>query len=207
MRTDTPNIIDERRFEIFRSMAQSEIGVLALLDYCNEHEIVPPPWARLAAVDLLCDLIKRERTTRRGRSGGIYNRFRQDLIDAERHNEVYCIREKQRELADSTEVNSTPDPSDPSVVIERRQQHVWFGSSLDRACEIASLYLAKTRSFGSKDAIEASFRRVEASRQPPFRHTVLDFSVLKKLGLEEFAGMRPFDAYPFAPWRPKALAK
>jgi hypothetical protein len=71
------------------------LAVPAALHYCREHELQAPAWAIQAALDLLCDLLKRETSQNLGRSGGAVARHRQDLVDFIRWNEVEVLRENQ----------------------------------------------------------------------------------------------------------------
>ena len=59
----------------------SELATAAALDYCAKEEICPPPWVVKKAAELMCDLLKREKAERRGRTAGRIARYRQDLWD------------------------------------------------------------------------------------------------------------------------------
>src|SRR5438128_69976 len=90
--------IHRREMDQFERMVEAGItlGVTAALHYCSEHGLPVPAWLVKAAVDLLCDLLKREVSTKRGRSGGAVARYHQDMIDMTRWNEVCVLREKQQ---------------------------------------------------------------------------------------------------------------
>src|SRR6266511_2008123 len=74
---------DRLELESFQNMVQAGVvvAVPAALHYCAEHEISAPAWLIKAALDLLCDLLKREKSTKRGRAAGAIARYRQDMID------------------------------------------------------------------------------------------------------------------------------
>jgi hypothetical protein len=106
-RSEEPNhALEEfhrREMELFARMVEADItlGVPAAMHYCAEHELSVPPWLLKASLDLLCELLKREVSTKRGRSAGAVARYRQDMIDMTRWNEVCVLREKQQLVHES----------------------------------------------------------------------------------------------------------
>src|SRR5262245_14224553 len=95
---DHDRVLDE--WERYR---RSEVCVAAALHYCAQNEVSPPQWLTVAASHLICELLKRERPTESGRTAGIVNRLRQDLIHWERHDLVSYVREKQQETREEYE--------------------------------------------------------------------------------------------------------
>src|SRR5262249_25562918 len=89
---------DRRELELLRKCYEAKVVLAApaALHYCLEHDIAPPRWVAEAALLLLCDLLKREKSKRRGRAGGSVARYRQDMIDFLRWNEVDVLRNEQQ---------------------------------------------------------------------------------------------------------------
>src|SRR5262249_48796653 len=73
----------ENQLECFELMVRWTVAVAvpASFYYCLENRLDTPPWLLAAATELLCDLLKREKSNKRGRSCGFVARHRQDTID------------------------------------------------------------------------------------------------------------------------------
>jgi hypothetical protein len=196
-----------REMDLFERMVGADItlGVPATLHYCSEHGLPVPEWLVKAALDLLCDLLKREVSTKRGRSGGAVARYHQDMIDMTRWNEICVLREKQQLVhesismyEDDTSITST---SQFAAEVARAE---WLGRTLSRAFECASDLLERTEAFGSPESIKRSYRVVKRDINHPvraFRYHMLDPNFLQKVGIEHDLsyGRRG----KIAPWRQK----
>ena len=95
------------------TMAQSgvQLVVPAALHYCIQHELTPPPWLLPTVTEMLCGLLKREKSTKRGRSCGAVARYRQDMIDYARWDQVMVVREKQKEILEQVQELRKPPRS------------------------------------------------------------------------------------------------
>ena len=95
--------LNRERFEVYERMWRlgSLLGVPAALHHSIEYGCSPPPWVAEAALKLICDLLKREKSKKRGRAASVLARYRQDYIDHIRWNTVICLEEKQKPLHQS----------------------------------------------------------------------------------------------------------
>src|SRR6186997_3143495 len=76
-----------------KSAVHNDIAVAAAMYYCAEEKICPPPWLVAASANLMIELLKKEKSKKRGRAAGRVARCRQDLYDFDRWNAVHQIRE------------------------------------------------------------------------------------------------------------------
>lgn len=144
------------------------VAVPAALDYCIEHDFEPPRWLVQAALDHLCDLLKREKSTKRGRAAGALARYRQDRIDFLRWNEVEVLRGHQK-MSIETVAEHAADPSQkssPSYEDEVMKAE-WLGTSLSTLFQCTSEILERTDAFGSPESIKRSYLRVRRSDKDP----------------------------------------
>jgi hypothetical protein len=143
--------INRREMAIFERMVQADValGVPAALHYCDEYKVPVPAWLTQSALALLCNLISREKSTRRGRSTASVKRYLQDMKDFARWNEVIVIREHQQTAASAGD--------------EARAQ--WLGRSLARSFECVSEVMERTQAFGSADTVKRSYRLVSKNMQ------------------------------------------
>src|ERR1700689_1763216 len=85
-----------RELDKFRRLSDhKEIGTAGAMDYCARYQVCPPEWLVAAANSLLIELLKREKTKKRGRAGSYIARFRQHLWVTERWfavKEVHGVR-------------------------------------------------------------------------------------------------------------------
>jgi hypothetical protein len=128
--------LHERQLRIYQGMMHCGqwIVAAAALDYCREHTICPPPWVVEAASRLLCDLLRREKSNRRGRSCGYVARHRQDRIDYDRWDMVDEIRRRQESLKEEVETLRARPGVPPAMLDEREKYLKWAGSTLEREC-------------------------------------------------------------------------
>jgi hypothetical protein len=191
MPTPSINSLEEhyaRELSHLATMVRSGVAVAvpAALNYCAEHELWAPPWLLQSATDLVCDLLIREKSNRRGRSAGYLARYRQDLIDYARWDEVDVVRRKQLEILEEVQQLQKMQNVPPKLLKEREKMLAWVGSTLNRAFECASMLLQNSNAFGSPEAIKRSYFQVRRnSRDPRFRlrYHLLDSGIQRKLGL------------------------
>lgn len=187
---------DQEQLDCFQIMFNSGVVVAAAaaLDYCDKHRLCPPPWLVAAATDLLCDLLKREKANRRGRSCGHVARHRQDRIDFDRWDQVKVVREKQKELKEEVEYLRSRDDLPLSTLENPTKMLEWVGSTLDRAFECAAMLLEGTDAYGSPEAIKRSYFQVERNNKDPsqrLRYHLLDRIFLSRIGITHEIGLRP----------------
>src|SRR5262249_46483840 len=140
----------------------------AALHYCLEHDIAPPRWVAEAALLLLCDLLKREKSKRRGRAGGSVARYRQDMIDFLRWNEVDVLRnEQQRSKRLMSEYPVCPAPRLKQTYDSEVEKAKWLGTSAKRLYECVSEVIEQTEAFGSAESIKRSYRQVQRNNRHP----------------------------------------
>src|SRR5205085_1238532 len=106
---------DLRELEKFRGLtAHKEVATARAMDYCVTHQICPPEWLVADAASLLVELLKREKTTRRGSTASHLARFHQERKDTERWDAVMEVRRirsmaKQDDLALKARPNRAAD--------------------------------------------------------------------------------------------------
>lgn len=198
---------DRREMKNFERMVQASVmvGVPAALHYCAKHEVSVPAWLVRAALDLLCDLLKREKSTKRGRAAGAVARYHQDMIDMTRWNEVCVLREKQAVIHENVSYYSNTSIASSPRFAEEVVRAAWFGHSLSRIFECVSDQLERTEAFGSPESIKRSYRQVERNNRSPtqaFRYCILDPLFLRMLGINHDLGYGR--GVKFAPWRQQA---
>src|SRR5579862_6857529 len=81
-----------------------ELMVAAAMDFCAEENIDPPSWLVKEAAALLCELLKREKTEKRGRAAGKIARYRQDMWDVERWDAVEEMRRIRNHVQHDLEI-------------------------------------------------------------------------------------------------------
>jgi hypothetical protein len=186
----------QRQMGWFEEMHDSGVAVAipAALHYCGEYDLQAPKWLIRAADDLLCSLLRREKSNKRGRACGHVARYRQDMIDHARWSEVQVVRQKQIEIKEQVdELRAMANP--PKVVLAERQKMLdWVGRTLRRAFECAAMLLEGTNAYGSPEAIKRSYFEVirnDREQKRPLRYHVLDARFLARLGIEFEVGVRP----------------
>lgn len=207
-RRNRVRILDEIELERLKKAhdAGVVIAVPAALDYCLEHGLPPPSWLVKAASDLLCDLLTREKSTRRGRSAGAVARYRQDMVDFLRWNEVEVLLENQQrstELLTTYPTNPSPDQGD--IYAEEVAKAEWLGTSRSRIYQCVSEVLEKTDAFGGPESIKRSHRQVQCAGRSPAqssRYYLLPYRFLAKFGIDgdlgygRYAKIRPWRTSP-----------
>src|ERR1700722_19541019 len=181
--------IDERELNELKNLtAHQDIAAVAALDYCVENEICSPPWVQAATLRLLIDLLKRERSQKRGRAASRVARLQQDQWDLERWDAVLEARrirmKTKRELELHAEYGLKPHHS--LGKLDAWFDHKTFGC--------ASMLLTGRNARVGVDAIKASYRKVRRNLEDPTAATkyyVFDGRFLKKLGLEDMHERKP----------------
>src|SRR5205809_162811 len=108
---DRLNEIYERELnELKKLTVHRELAIAAGIDYCAEQNICAPPWLVKEASLLICDLLKREKVHKRGRSGGLIARYRQDMWDVERWDAVEEVRRTKKKAHKEMEIMRSYKP-------------------------------------------------------------------------------------------------
>jgi len=194
--------LDNEQLEIFRIMVRSGVAVAipAALDYCVAHRLDAPSWVLEAASDLLCDLLKREKSNRRGRSCGFVARHRQDMVDYECWDQVKVVRQKQAEIREEVEELRKLRNVPRDVLEEREKMLCWVGRTSNRAFECAAMVLEGTDGYGSPEAIKRSYFKVHRNNRDPnqaLRYHVLSHRILSRIGIADVTKARPSRIVPF----------
>jgi hypothetical protein len=184
-----PSQLYERDLNELKNLtAHQDLGAVAALNYCVDIGICAPPWVQEAILQLVTDLLKREKAQRRGRAAGRVARLQQDQWDLERWDavlEVRRMREKvRRELKLHAEYGREPHHS-------LKKLDAWFGHGTF-AC--ASMLLTGRNARAGVEAMKASYRRVKRNfedRAAATSYHVFDGGFLKKLGLEDLHDRKP----------------
>lgn len=187
----------ETYLDAHRNMANSgvAIAVPGALHFCQQWRVPVPDWLLEAAIELLCDLLKNEKPSRRGRTPTHVARARQDYIDKSRWSTVVWQREAQKDLLEQVEsIRRNPEGPGAYFRKDREQLQNWLGTTLERAFECASMLLEGTEAFGSPDAIKRSYFKVERNSEDPtqrYRYYYMDPQFLMKLGIKWEPFVRP----------------
>lgn len=192
-RNDTLDQYHRRELEILRRGLDAgvTVAVPAALHYCLEHRLPAPEWLCGAALTLLCDLLKREKSKKRGRSTSAVARYRQDLVDFIRWNEAIVLREKQTRAHQT--VNDYATIVDPSCRLYREevQRAEWLGRSMETIFQCVSEVLEETEAFGSPESMKRSYHQVNRNHKDPvkvYRHLLLHPLFIQMLGLTDDLG-------------------
>ncbi len=187
----------EMQLNALRDMANSgySIAVPAALHLCQTWRAPVPEWLLEAGIELLCQLLRNEKSTQPGRHSTHVARARQDNIDGTRWSTVNWQREAQKDLAEQVEsIRSDPEGVSAEWRDDRERLQDWLGTTLERAFECASMLLEGTEAFGSPDAIKASYFKVKRNLADPtkkFRYHYIDPQFLMRLGIKWEPFVRP----------------
>lgn len=170
-----------------------ELATVAALEYCAREEICPPPWVVQKAADLMCDLLKREKAQKRGRTAGHIARYRQDLCDLERFDAIVGIRKfrsrVRRDVAIARSRGQEFKKSKRYEYIKRERAWLRYGT-----LQCASMYLSGRDAKAGVDAMKASYRRVcrsTAGKIVPDQYYVFNEQFLCKLGFPGLLDRKP----------------
>jgi hypothetical protein len=193
---DAVGAINERELGFMREMMINhlEIAVAAALNFCDEHGICPPEWLVKAAAEVLVDLLKREKTRKRGRAGAAIARYRQDMIDFERWDAVLEARRNQAKSKSEAEACRAASYVPKSMLVQREKMHNWFGTNWLRAYECAAMTLTGRDARASPESMKASYQKVGRTLKDPVnatRYHVVEQAFLRKLGFPDFFERKP----------------
>jgi hypothetical protein len=184
-RTDIARL-HEGRMNDFKQMAAAggTLAVPAALNHCVEYQVQAPSWLLEAALDLLCDLLRRETSHKRGRSAGAIARYRQDLVDLMRWGEVDELLRKQRCIRECFQSDPNFPEGRSSDELDRAE---WLGETKSKVFECVADVLERTDAFGSPCSIKRSYLHVERrmkGRSTAAHYCWIDHPFLQKLGIE-----------------------
>jgi hypothetical protein len=181
-----------RRLDSLRVMAHggSGIAIPAAIQYCSKCDLTVPRWLVQAAGIHYPELLRTGVPKKRGRSVSLVDRYRQDMKDYARWDEVKTVRSKQIEIREEVDFLRANPKMAPAGWLEDREKMLnWVGRSLKRAFECASMLLAESSAFGGPDAIKSSYltvERVNRTRSQPLRYHILDADFLVSVGIAPF---------------------
>ena len=157
--------IHDSELACLEAMIQSGVAVAvpAALHYCTEHQLSAPSWLLPAAMEMLCSLLKREKSPKRGRSCGAVARYRQDMIDYARWDQIMLVREKQRDILREVEQLRRLRNVPRRLMHEHEKLLEWVGRTLSRAFECAAMLLEGSEAYGSAEAMKRSYSRSGAT--------------------------------------------
>jgi hypothetical protein len=188
--------VHARRLEWFEAMLRggNAIAIPAAVEYCSKHHLDAPRWLVAATAIHYAELLRRDTPKKRGRSMSLVDRYRQDMTDYARWDEVKTVRENQIKIRDEVDVLRANPKRAPAGRLEDREKMLqWVGKSLRRAFECASMLLADTSAFGGPDAIKASYLMVEKvnrTQSQPLRYHMLDADFLVSIGIAPVASQQ-----------------
>jgi hypothetical protein len=180
-----------RRLQSLETMGRggSAIAIPAALNYCDKHGPDLPKWFIRAAAQFTNELVKKKKKAKRGRSAGPLDRYRQDMTDFARYDEVCTVREKQKEILQELErLRHLPNLT-AGIIEDKERMLAWVGQSFERAFQCVSMILAETPAFGGPGAIKASYFRVKEAMLIPeqaYRYHVMDPQFLLSLEILPF---------------------
>ena len=186
--------LHETQLNHYETMLNSGVAVAvpAALDHCIKNNLHVPRWLQEAALTLLCDLMGREKSRKRGRSCGSVSRCRQDMVAYARWDQVNVVRRKQRELREEVEKLRSLSNVPHEILEDREKLLAWVGSTLNRAFECAAMILEGTDAYASPEAMKRSYFQVQRNMASwPLRYHLLDPRVLHRLGTKNEIEVRP----------------
>jgi len=179
-----PSVLFDQELERLRKVARhNELAYAAALRMCIVEEVAPPLWLLQAIDELMLDLLKREKSTKRGRHAGRIARYCQDMRDYTRYDAVEEVRRRRQEYhekADDMATYSAEQRKRYGCIDKIRK---WFRYG---TFPCASMYLLGTDAFASPSAVRASYRRVKRrsrSKEDALRYYVFWGDFLKRLGV------------------------
>jgi hypothetical protein len=186
---DSLDEVHQRQLSWFRTMAEggSELAPAAALDYCARNGVTVPAWAMEIATVGYCNALTGFAPKKLGRSSGPIERYRQDINDHARWDEIIHLRFKQTELREHVEMMRARGQTSKAIPSEAAKNLAWVGHTMERAYECASMLLRETPAFGGPDAMKASyFRVIQTNREQaqPLRYHLFDPRFLARIGIE-----------------------
>jgi hypothetical protein len=183
---------DLRELDKFRKLsAHKEIAIARAMDYCETHDVCPPGWLVAASSALMIDLLKREKTTRRGSNAGHLARFHQELKDTERWDAVMEVR-RIRSMAkqDDKVLKSHPNRATDLYKASHNKRKEWLKQG---TFECAAILLERRDAHVTAYGVRKSYKKVERSlRDPSYRIGAwFEDPFLNKLGLQGVHDRKP----------------
>jgi hypothetical protein len=181
-----PSEFDLRELDKFRALEKHrEIGTARAMDYCATSQISPPEWLVVAAASLMVELLKREKSTKKGSTSSHLARFHQELKNTERW---FAVMEVQRirEMAeqDNNALKAIPECALPKTF---RAQHMKRRAWLNQGTfECAAELLEGRDAYVGPYGVRSSYREVQKRRKDP-SYAIgawFDDAFLNKLGLQ-----------------------
>ncbi len=171
--------------------AEVVVAVPAALHYCDEYGLRAPAWLVKAALKLICGLLKREKSVKRGRAAGAIARHRQDMIDFMRWDEVVVFLERQTVARERLRRDANESMSTLPQILGERERARWLGNSKSQIFECVSEMLERTEGFGSPESVKRSYLDVQRNMKQPstvYRYRVFHPLFLQMLGIHADLG-------------------
>jgi hypothetical protein len=183
---------DLRELDKFRRLTEhKEIATARAMDYCATRQVCPPEWLVVEAASLMIELLKREKTNRRGSTASHLARFHQELKDVERWDavlEVRRIREEARH--DDSVLKARPRvlPDGLKRSYENRKEWLKQGTF-----ECAASLLEGRDAYVTAYGVRKSYQKVERYRNDPSSAIGAWFEdpFLNKLGIQGALDRKP----------------
>lgn len=184
---------DLRELDKFRRLtAHKEIATACAMNYCETHGVCPPTWLVAAASALMIDLLKREKTTRRGSNASHLARFHQELKDNERWDAVMQVRRiRSMAMQDDTALKTRPERKVTGRFTKsHKKRKEWLKQG---TFDCAAILLKGRDAHVSAFGVRKSYKKMEKSRKDP-AYAVgawFDDPFLKKLNLQGSLERKP----------------
>ena len=120
----------ERRLDWLKVMVHggSAIAIPAAIQYCSKSNLTVPQWLALAAGVHYPELLRTGVPNKRGRSVSLVDRYRQDMTDYARWDEVKTVRRKQIEIREEVDFRrANPKKASLSWLEDRNKMLKWVG--------------------------------------------------------------------------------
>ena len=189
----TPTEFDLRELDKFRALEKHrEIATARAMDYCATQQICPPEWLVVAAASLMVELLKREKSTKKGSTSSHLARFHQELKNTERW---FAVMDVQR-IREMAEQDNNAVKANPKRVLPKnfRAQHMKRRAWLDQGTfECAAELLEGRDAYVSPHGVRSSYREVQKRRKNP-SYAIgawFDDAFLNKLGLQGAHDRKP----------------
>ena len=176
------------------------IAAVAAMDYCARHKRDVPKWLIAPAATLLCALLKCQRS-RRGRSSGIVNGYRQDLIDYDRWAAVDEVKQQRKELRiQLRQLHNVPGEKAARHRENYEEMLRAAGKSNLEAFDCASALVSGTSSEGSPETRKRSYQKVERAMRDPrmaMRYCMLDLDFVRRIAAQPRSPKVKIKKWPF----------
>jgi hypothetical protein len=184
---------DLQELDKFRRLTEhKEIATARAMDYCATHQVCPPEWLVAAATSLMIDLLKREKTSRRGSNASFLARFHQELKDTERWDAVMEVR-RIRSMAkrDDDALKGRPERKvTDRFMRSHKKREEWLKQDI---FECAAILLRGRDAHVTAHGVRKSYKKVEKALKDPSCAigAWFDDPFLKSLGLQGLHDRKP----------------